>query len=289
MIIQELENQKLIDPPKWLSHSVQYLVMGGSVAYGMTHDASDTDCIGWCIPDKISIFPHLGGEIQGFGRQKQRFEQFISHGISYNKTNYDLTVFSIVKFFHLTMEGNPNVQELLFVPQDCILHMTQVGQLVRENRKLFIHKGLWPKYKGYAFSQLSKMGSKHREGKRKETYDKYGYDVKFAAHLCRLLGQAEELLTTGDLNLRRNSDHLKSIRKGEVSEEDVKKWAANKELYLEQVYHESKLPWGPPESEIKDLLLKCLESHYGSLDKCVERIDKYQVAFDRIKEIVDNV
>ena len=29
-----------------------------------------------------------------------------------------------------------------------------VGNLVREKRKLFLHKGAWPKFKGYAYSQL---------------------------------------------------------------------------------------------------------------------------------------
>jgi len=35
-----------------------------------------------------------------------------------------------------------------------IINAFSVGNLVREKRKLFLHKGAWPKFKGYAYSQL---------------------------------------------------------------------------------------------------------------------------------------
>ena len=78
-LIENLEKRKLISPPKWLHHAVQYLIIGGSTAYGYNKDNSDLDVIGWCIPPKEDIFPHLKGEILGFGRQHQRFEQYL-HG-----------------------------------------------------------------------------------------------------------------------------------------------------------------------------------------------------------------
>lgn len=288
-IIQKLEKEKLISPPKWLGHSIHYLVSGGSIAYGTNTDTSDWDCIGWCIPEKFSVFPHLAGEIPGFGNQKQRFEQYIQHGIKYNERVYDITCFGIIKYFTLVMQNNPNSLETLFFPQDCVLHITQTGQMVRENRHIFIHKGLWAKHKGYSFSQLHKMSSQDRTGKRLENYNLHGFDSKFASHTVRLLLQAEQLLSTGDMDVRLHSDHLKAIRNGEVQEKEIREWFTVKEKELEKLYHESKLPWGPRESEIKELLLKCLEHHYGSLDKCVERLDKYEIAVNKIKEVLENI
>ena len=290
-IVQNLENRNLIKPPKWLHHSIMYLVSAGSVAYGTNKDTSDRDIMGWCIPEKHDIFPHLRGEIMGFGRQHQRFDQYIQHGIEDKDKgcSYDITVFSIVKYFNLVMENNPNCLETLFFPQDCVLHITEVGQLVRENRKLFVHKGLWHKHKGYSFSQLHKMSSQERTGKRLDNYNLYGFDTKFASHVVRLLLQAEQLLSTGDIDVRLHSDHLKAIRNGEVKEQEIRDWFSSKEKELEKLYHESKLPWGPDESAIKDLLLKCLEHHYGSLDKCVERLDKYEIATQKIREILDTL
>ena len=77
---------------------------------------------------------------------------------------YDLTIYGIVKFFNLAMENNPNIIDSLFTPVNCILHSTRVGNLVRENRRLFLHKGAWPKFKGYAYSQLHKLANKAPQG-----------------------------------------------------------------------------------------------------------------------------
>lgn len=148
--------------PLWLPDNTFYEVVTGSIAYGCNESVSDFDIVGFCIPKKELIFPHINGEIQGFGRQHPRFEQWVQHHV-YDKDalggsgrTYDMTIFSIVRFFHLCMENNPNMVDVLFVPQDCVLHSTKIGQKVRENRHMFLHKGSWPKFKGYAFSQWHK-------------------------------------------------------------------------------------------------------------------------------------
>jgi hypothetical protein len=153
----------------------------------------------------------------------------------------------------------------LFVPRECVIFSTKLWETVRENRKLFLSKKLWPKCKGYAFSQMQKMSSNKREGKRKALHDKYGYDTKFASHCVRLLLQVEQVMAEKDLDLQRNKEQLKSIRRGEWSEQRVKDWFASKEKSLEKLYIESDLPYSPNEEEIKDLLMQCLRMHYGDL------------------------
>ena len=163
--VQRLEESKLIRPPRWLSSNVMYETMMGSVAYGVSSDTSDTDIYGFCIPTKELVFPHLGGEIMGFGKQKERFEQYQEAHINdphagAKGKSYDVQIFSIVKFFQLAMENNPNMIDSLFTPEFCVLHITKIGTMVRESRKLFLHKGSWFKFKGYAYSQLHKASSK---------------------------------------------------------------------------------------------------------------------------------
>lgn len=94
-----------------------------------------------------------------------------------------------------------------------------------------------------------------------------GTDLKFGMHVVRLMLEAEQILTTGDLDLQRDKEVLKAIRRGEWTEQQVRDFFALKEKQLETLYNESKLPWGPDEAEIKKLLCQCLEMHYGSLDK----------------------
>jgi len=291
MIIQKLVKQKVITPPKWLPTNVHYMTITGSVAYGCSSDTSDNDICGFCIPNKDMIFPHLAGEIPGFGKQIKRFEQWQEPHIVDKKTKkeYDFAIYSIIKYFQLCMENNPNMVDSLFTPINCIIHSTAVGNLVRESRRKFLHKGCWPKFKGYAYSQLHKMAIKNPEKGSKRYADilKHGYDVKFAYHVVRLLGEVQQILTENDLDLQRNREVLKSIRRGEWSEKDVRDYFIKQEKELETVYNESKLPWGPDEGVIKELLLNCLEHHFGSLDKVLVVPDRIENALRQIKDICE--
>jgi predicted nucleotidyltransferase len=292
-ITQKLNDSGLINPPSFLASNLHYEVMMGSVAYGVSSDVSDLDAYGFCIPSKEILFPHLAGYIEGFGKNKRVFENYVQHGIirEDKQQTVDLCIYNITKYFQLCMENNPNMIDSLFVPQNCILHITSVGNLVRENRKKFLHKGCWHKFKGYAYSQLHKMSSKNPIGKRKEIVEKYGFDVKFAYHVIRLLSQVEQILEHGDLDLQEKGrrEHMKAIRNGEVSEKDIRDWASDKEKYLENLYSNSKLPYGPNEDDIRGILLNCLESHYGSLSNCLVQQDKYSRVFYKIKGLIDSV
>lgn len=164
MIIQELKDKGLIHPPHWLPTNCHYLTIMGSVAYGVSSDTSDMDIYGFAVPPKQEVFPHLKGEILGFGNQVKRFEQWSEHHIKNDDAlggkgqEYDFTIFGIVKYFQLCMENNPNALDSLFTPQNCVLHITKAGTHLRESRRLFLHKGCFPRMKGYAYSQLAKVG-----------------------------------------------------------------------------------------------------------------------------------
>jgi hypothetical protein len=87
--------------------------------------------------------------------------------------------------------------------------------------------------------------------------------------------------------LQRSRELLKSIRRGEISEEEIRIRFSEKEKYLEKLYAESKLPHQPDESVIRKLLINCLEEHYGSLDKCLVEPDQAVTALRQIQEILD--
>lgn len=264
----------LASPPPHLKNTIQYEVMMGSVAYGVSTDTSDVDIYGFSIPPKSYIFPHLNGEIIGFGKQTKRFEQYQQHHIKgHPGKEYDVTIYSIVKYFQLCMQNNPNMIDSLFVPRRCILHSTQIGEHVREHRKLFLHKGAWFKFKGYAYSQVHKMKIKNPKpgSTRYEMVQKYGYDLKFAYHVVRLLNEIEQILTEEDLDLERSREQLKSIRRGEWSQENVISHFETKEKDLETLYNISTLPHSPDEDKIKQLLIECLEMKYGSLDNMIQK------------------
>jgi predicted nucleotidyltransferase len=293
--IQRLTDRHLLRPPRWLPGNVQYETIMGSVAYGVSSDASDVDVYGWAIPPKDDVFPHLRGEIPGFGTPRKRFEVFQEHhvqdadALGGRGRVYDVTIFGIVRFFDLAMQNNPNVLDSLFTPINCVLHSTRVGDLVRENRRIFLHKGAWAKFKGYAYSQLHKIATKRPEGKRARVVAEHGYDVKFAYHVVRLIGEVEQILTEGDVDLQRDNERLKAIRRGEWTEDRLRSWFDAKEKDLERAWAESKLPAQPDEAKIKDLLMRCLEEHYGRLDACVVDPDRAVAALRAVQADLDRV
>ena len=342
----------LVGAPRGLESNVQYEVITGSEAYGVSQNTSDIDIVGFAIPTKIGIFPHLGGYIEGFDKPGNTFKQFQLHHIQDKSARggkgaeYDMTMYSIVKFFKLCMENNPNMVDTLFVPQNCVLHSTNVGNMVRDNRKMFLHKGSYQKFKGYAYSQLNKMQNKALKGvldmekaygipdevakecyalnfnnplltidvqnitgkhltysrsveayarvlkqcgqisKRRDSIKEHGYDVKFAYHIVRLLGECEQILTTGDLNLQRDKEVLKSIRRGEWSIEKVTNYFDLKEGLLEDLYKTSTLRYSPDTEAIKNLLLQCLEEHYGDLSTAVQKMGVSDKALQEIVAVM---
>jgi len=286
--VKSLHKKRLITPPKHILSGIQLEVMMGSEAYGVSSDNSDIDIYGFSIPKKDMIFPHLRGEILGFGKQTQRFEQYQEHHVKTETKTYDLSIYNIIKYFQLCMENNPNMIDSLFVPRRCILFSTKVGEMVRENRKLFLHKGAWFKFKGYSYSQVHKMKTKNPEGKRRNIVDKFGYDVKFGYHCVRLLNEIEMILTEGDLDIERNREQLKSIRKGEWTLDDIVRYFEKKEEELETLYTTSKLRHSPNENKIKQLLINCLEEHFGSLKDCISVLDETQNIINDIDSILNN-
>lgn len=302
--ILRLEKRGLIRPPSWLGVNTAYESVMGSVAHGVSDDLSDYDITGFAIPPKHVVFPHTEGEIMDFGTQKKRFKVYQQHHVTHpdesywnrdktEKVNrvYDLNIYSIIWYFHLCLDNNPNMLDSLFSPRDCVLTSTPIAELVRENRRNFLHRGSWHRYKGYAYSQLHKMKGKNVEegSKRAAIRERYGYDVKFAAHTVRLLYGAEMILTEGDIDMRRHKEHIKAIRRGEVEQDEIIRWVAEKEAALERVYEECKLPDRKEslEPQIKELLLNCLEMHYGSLSNVVARTGASDAAMSTIAAIVD--
>ena len=274
MLISQLEKAGLIQPPKWLSSNIAYLTITGSQAYGVSTDNSDMDMQGFCMPPVGVVFPHTQGIIKGFGNQGEEFGDWQQHKVKSQdgKKEYDFAVYNVVKFFQLCMNMNPNMVDLLFTPDNCVVVRTKISDMVRANRNLFLHKGAWHKFKGYAFAQMKKIegGANQSNPKRAADTAKYGYDVKFGYHVVRLMLEVEQILTEGTLDLQRNREQLKSIRRGEWPLERLKAYFEEKEVSLEQVYLDSKLPYEADEDALRGLLLQCLEEHYGSVSELVK-------------------
>lgn len=297
----ELTKRNLVTPPQWLPTNTMYLTVVGSHAYGVADTTvrdkiPDYDVYGWTIPPKTLVFPHLSGHIRGFGPEPQNFDKpFQKHHVIDPDANagrgkeWDFTIYGIVAFFELCRENNPNILDSLYTPEHCVLHCTQIGRKVRDKRHLFLSKLCWKKYRGYASAQLRKAVGKKPEGTRREIIERYGFDVKFLYNIIRLYDQAEQILLEGTMDLQRAREIMKAVRAGEWSLKQVQDWVYEKDKALEAIYPSCQLPEQPPIEPIKQLLISCLEEHYGSIQECVNQTGWAENALQEIDSVLNNV
>lgn len=116
-----------------------YEVVSGSNAYGLATPESDIDIKGVCIPP-----------IEYFFSPFKNYEQ-------YEDRENDITIFALKKFVKLASMANPNVIELLFIDEKWIRTITPAGQLLRDNRDLFLSAKAKFTYSGYSFQQLKRL------------------------------------------------------------------------------------------------------------------------------------
>ena len=165
---------------------------------------------------------------------------------------WDTVVYEHQKTVRLLMKGNPNLLSLLFLPDELFLWKRPAGQLLLEHSHLFATQRAYPAFRGYAQGQLRKMFNGAYQGymgeKRKELVDRYGYDVKQASHLIRILRQGIEFMKDGRFATDRtdvDAEELIAIKQGRFSLNYVEARSQTLELELEAAGAASTLPLEP--------------------------------------------
>lgn len=127
----------------WLGDNTILLVRHGSRAYGTNTPTSDTDIKGICI---APLTNYIGLE-SPFEQAEFKSEEENTEGV----------VYELRKFLRLASECNPNILEILFVDDEDVLFCTPIGQLLRDNRDMFLSKKARYTFAGYARSQLQRI------------------------------------------------------------------------------------------------------------------------------------
>jgi uncharacterized protein len=119
-----------------------YLTLTGSRAYGTNTPESDHDYRGIIIPPTI----YNDGFLHSF-EQKEGLEDYGTDSVAYN----------IRKFFKLAADCNPNILEILFVPEEIVVINTKYGEAIRAARRDFLSKRARYSFHGYAYAQLKRI------------------------------------------------------------------------------------------------------------------------------------
>lgn len=125
--VKQLEEQGLII----------FKCISGSRAYGTNLPTSDTDIRG------VFMIP-IGGLLGN---------QYVDQ-VS-DSTN-DITYYELGRFLQLVETNNPNILEILNIPEDCVLYKDPLFDLIIENKDKFISKQCKMSFAGYAIQQIKK-------------------------------------------------------------------------------------------------------------------------------------
>ena len=179
----------------------------GSIAHNMyiPNSIDDIDIIGICIPP-LEYYCGL--------------KEYGSRGtVEIKEGKLDIVVFELKKLITMLSSCNPNVLSLLWLKEEHYIHTTKAMKTLIENREMFLSKQVYNSFTGYAHNQLSNLNKDSYKGymgeKRKKLVDKFGFDVKNASHLIRLLRMGKEILSTHQVNVwREDREELLEIKTG---------------------------------------------------------------------------
>jgi predicted nucleotidyltransferase len=173
----------------------------------------------------------------------------------------DVVVYEWGKYVRLLLRSNPNVIGTLWLEdEDWWCPKGSCFEIARQRREWFMSKRLVTSFMGYAQGQLYKMEHHAHQGymgdKRKRLVEQFGYDVKNAAHLIRLVRMCREWLETGTLTVRRlDAAELIQIKRGLWPLERVKLEADRLFQDVRSLELVSAFPDHPSEMEAEHVML----------------------------------
>lgn len=121
-----------------LKDRIMFLTLGGSYAYGTNIETSDVDIRGCAMNSKSDI---LG---------LTNFEQVVH-------TQTDTTIYGFNKLIGLLLNCNPNTIEMLGCKPEHYFYISDAGQMMIDNRDLFLSQKAVNSFGGYATQQLRRL------------------------------------------------------------------------------------------------------------------------------------
>ena len=263
-VVQDIDAYELV--PDWASQYTILMGYRGSHVHGTY--INPTEEHGTDDVDLFSVFAHPQSYYLGLGGYHNSRSTYEVSG------DIDIVGYEIRKYLDLLSKGNPNVHSYLWLePTKDYLFVSRAGQLLIDNREAFLSQRLFDSLAGYAYGQLKRMVAFQFQGymgmKRKQLANRYGYDIKNAAHCIRLLYTGIHFANTGKIVVKLPQEELDivlAIKRGEVSSV-VEVQAKAEQLFKEFRELETQtrfcFPKSPDPEKMDRLLAQCLRISWG--------------------------
>lgn len=227
-------------PYKWsLPEHTHMSFMCGSRGWGTHSENSDFDFVKVVIPPAEAV---LGVDV---------FDSW-----HHQDDTLDLRVYSLRKFTLQLMKCNPNAVELLFLDEHKHHHTVFANFLMKAKDQLKVKRTI-----STLLHAASSRSPTNPEGKqRKELVERYGYDVKSAAHSLRWLIFAQDLLRDDNpcsTLTRKKADMIMRVQNGEYTFENFQSFFDN---LKEKVVYELETSAWPNEFDTSELERGLVES-----------------------------
>ncbi len=215
-----------------------YRVRVGSRAFGLADESSDHDERGVYAPPAEwhwSLQPLL--------------EQ-----IEFKTGDDDVCWWELEKFLRLALKANPNVLEVLWVPDEHVLFIDELGRKMRDLRDAFLSKYLYQTYSGYVLSQFGKMEKTIEKGR--------AHRPKHASHLLRLLYSGIAALEGRGIqvDVGEHREELLRIKREQVPFEEVHRRALELDAKFQQAFAKTSLPDAPDVERVDRFLIEARRS-----------------------------
>lgn len=155
-------------------------------------------------------------------------------------------------------------QDLTQYRENCKLIKT-LAEAGQQNSNIFIdlNRKIRDYHQAIKYYDQYNTWKTQRNPERKLVEEKYGYDTKHASHLVRLIRIIEELITTGEFNVRRpDAWELLAIKTNGIwTYEELINWANEKENTINALFENNKigLPNHPNRNRIDELCIEIIE------------------------------
>ena len=231
-----------------------FLCFRGSIAHGTYIPSSDPNSID--DKDIIGCYIKPINHYIGFGGPQHKEKL---HGC------WDAVSYELRRLCELLLKSNPNVLSLLFMEKNMIIKSSDIWKQFLKQKELFISRQAYYSFSGYAKGQLHRMTHMQFEGymgpKRRKIVERFGYDVKNASHLIRLLTQSIEYLNDGVLRVDRtniDAEELIEIKTGKWSLDKVKEFSEHLFNDCKLAFKKSPLPLRADRKAVEDFLVKII-------------------------------